>query len=493
MKLPERVEAAIEILKPYQIDRHQIAPLWYQWFLQFRPTTPPPLFDASKGAWAFLGLLLALPIGVVLCAIVWRGLEPIVQGIGVPYTLFFILIATSVFATLASSTTRNIYANIRESIGLPTQADGLWEGFGQDWQPSVPNLRDRADADRFWLRSLWPSPWFRIAGVCGFIAFTVTGQLDPTRLSATFQCAVAVFYFLTSFALTSSQLRQALAPKIFRLWPIVNGAAFGVVLAGLLWAILYSETFLREPRGVMTLSFAVIGLLCHVQDAFLYQQRKLLAESALRAEHERLLAEAKLEKLKAQIEPHFIFNTLAHLRRLITTDSKTAERMAEALSDFLRANLKSMQSNWTTVEEDFKLVEAYLELAKLRIGERLNSTISTVFEAKSIQIPPMMLLTLLENAIQHAVEPNTGITQIDVTAKIEAVNQLVIRVVDTGAGFGVNKTGGSGLGLANIRERLQSIYAGKAELRFTANVPSGVIAELHLPIYDTAARRGTQT
>jgi sensor histidine kinase YesM len=147
-----------------------------------------------------------------------------------------------------------------------------------------------------------------------------------------------------------------------------------------------------------------------------------------------------------------------------------------------------MQRDWTTVEEDFKLAGAYLDLARIRIGERLNPRIHAAFEAKTAEIPPLMVLTLLENAIQHAVEPNAGATAIDVSAELTSTNQLVIRVADTGAGFGANQSGGSGLGLANIRERLQSLYRGEAELKLSANSPSGVVAELRLPFKAVCAQ-----
>ena len=189
--------------------------------------------------------------------------------------------------------------------------------------------------------------------------------------------------------------------------------------------------------------------------------------------------------LKNQIEPHFIFNTLAHLKALIRVDAVAAESMADELSDFLRASLQSLREDRMTVAQDFELVRAYLALASLRMGTRLNVDLQMEPATAHLPVPPLMLQTLVENAIQHGLEPKVGPGQIGVSARLDAsgpTHRLVLVVSDDGVGFGQAKNGGSGLGLVNIRERLATAYGSAAQLSLSANTPQGVVATLSLPI-----------
>ena len=182
---------------------------------------------------------------------------------------------------------------------------------------------------------------------------------------------------------------------------------------------------------------------------------------ALRAERSRQLAEVRLQMLKTQIEPHFIFYTLAHLKALIKSDTMVAESMADELSDFLRASLLSLRQDRMTVAQDFELVHAYLALASLRMGARLTVDLQMESTTIALSVPPLMLQTLVENAIQHGMEPKLGPGHIRVSARLDsarAMPQLVLEDADDGVSFGQAKTGGSGLGLVNIRERLATAF-----------------------------------
>ena len=139
-----------------------------------------------------------------------------------------------------------------------------------------------------------------------------------------------------------------------------------------------------------------------------------------------------------------------------------------------------------TVAQDFELVRAYLALANLRMGARLTVDLQMEPRTATLPVPPLMLQTLVENAIQHGIEPKVGPGHIRVSARLDstgATPRLVLAVADDGVGFGQSNTGGSGLGLVNIRERLATAFGSNAQLTLGANTPQGVIATLSLPVH----------
>ncbi len=192
------------------------------------------------------------------------------------------------------------------------------------------------------------------------------------------------------------------------------------------------------------------------------------------------MLEARLQVMRAQIEPHFLFNTLANVKRLCQTDVGDGLRMLENLVRYLRAALPQMREERSTLGHEADLVEAFLAVLKIRMGTRLDYRVLVPPEARAFIFPPMMLLTLAENAIKHGLNPSPSGGAIEITAAMRG-GALVIQVADTGVGFGVAATGGTGVGLANTRARLAALFGDAADLSLEPNTPTGAIATIRIP------------
>ena len=194
---------------------------------------------------------------------------------------------------------------------------------------------------------------------------------------------------------------------------------------------------------------------------------------------ERKLTEAQMATLQAQVEPHFLFNTLALIGQLIETDPPEAARIHAHLIDYLRATLPQMRSNGGgTLGKQVELSRAYLAIMQARMKERLAVQFSVPDFLGSAPFPPMMLLILIENAIKHGLEPKIEGGRIEVSAHVEHAT-LHVDVRDNGAGF--NPLSDEGVGLANIRERLRLLYGASAELVIEAPLDGGTLASVRVP------------
>lgn len=190
-------------------------------------------------------------------------------------------------------------------------------------------------------------------------------------------------------------------------------------------------------------------------------------------------AEARLQMLEAQIEPHFLFNTLAHVRRLYETDRDAGALMLRNLRNYLSVALPGMRDGAATLGREIDHVCAYLDIQQIRMGHRLAYAIDVPDALRDARLPPLMVLTLVENAVKHGLTPLPEGGHIDVRATATG-SRLTIDVVDTGRGFA--KSQGSGTGLANIRARLASAYGPSASLSLALGPAGGVIATLELPL-----------
>jgi len=197
-----------------------------------------------------------------------------------------------------------------------------------------------------------------------------------------------------------------------------------------------------------------------------------------RAGLEKQALETRLRLLQAQIEPHFLFNTLSNIRRLCQNDVASGRAMLGQLTRYLRAALPKIREEEATLADEIQLVSAYLGLQKIRMGERLRFAIHAPHELLDVRVPPMMLATLVENSIQHGIGPLPEGGSIEVRAE-RIGDRLRLQVADTGRGF--DTTSGTGVGLANVRARLAALYGERARLRFEANAPRGVIATVEIP------------
>ncbi len=208
-------------------------------------------------------------------------------------------------------------------------------------------------------------------------------------------------------------------------------------------------------------------------------------DAAERETMERQLVQARLQVLQAQVEPHFLFNTLAAVDYLIETEPPRASRMQKALITYLRGALPQMRQESSTLGREIKLVGSYLELIKMRIEERLVVEFAIPDSLRSAEFPPMVLQSLVENAIKHGIEPKPEGGKVRLSAGVQGT-QLWVEVGDTGVGlpdgdFMEGPTSGTGLGLQNIRERLAMLYPGKSRLMLRSDDASGTVVRITVP------------
>jgi hypothetical protein len=218
-----------------------------------------------------------------------------------------------------------------------------------------------------------------------------------------------------------------------------------------------------------------------------FSEKRRWAEHWRRAELERLSlhkseSDMRLTLLQAQVEPHFLFNTLASVRSLVSSDPARAAQTIDALARHLRATLPKLRVEpgaTSTLADQFAICASYLELMKLRLGERLQFDLRLPAELRDVPFPPLLLISLVENAIKHGAEPKPGTTQVVLAAR--AVDgRLEVLVEDDGAGLKMGM--GEGTGLANIRAQLRTRFGAAAQLELQERAFGGVIARLVVPL-----------
>lgn len=208
-------------------------------------------------------------------------------------------------------------------------------------------------------------------------------------------------------------------------------------------------------------------------------------DTAERETMERQLAQARLQVLQAQVEPHFLFNTLAAVDYLIETDPPRASKMQKALITYLRGALPQMRQESSTVGRELQLATSYLDLIKMRVEERLEVEIAVPDALRGAQFPPMMLQSLVENAIKHGIEPKPQGGKVRIAAALQN-GLLRVEVSDTGVGIPDDDvlerpTAGTGLGLGNIRERLAMLYGPSGTLMLRSDPDKGTLVRITVP------------
>ena len=214
------------------------------------------------------------------------------------------------------------------------------------------------------------------------------------------------------------------------------------------------------------------------------ERRRREQQAAAQTATDKELAQARLNLLHAQVEPHFLYNTLASAQYLTRTEPAQADRMLGHLIQYLRHSLPSAEETLSTLGEELERARAYLEILKIRMGARLELKIEVPDALRGITLPPMMLQTLVENAIKHGLEPKPGGGTVWILARRDD-GSVAITVADDGQGFGA-AGGGTGIGLRNVRERLRLVYGPRASLAVVANVPDGVAATITVPAQQAA-------
>lgn len=209
------------------------------------------------------------------------------------------------------------------------------------------------------------------------------------------------------------------------------------------------------------------------------ERRRGEQASAAQTATQKELTEAKLHLLHAQVEPHFLYNTLASAQLLTRSDPVRAEAMLGHLIQYLRRSLPNAEDEMSSLGAELERALAYLEILRIRMGDRLAVQVDVAESLRATPMPAMMLQTLVENAIKHGLEPRTGGGTVWIRARRDG-DTVAVTVADDGEGFNT-KTSGSGIGLKNVRERLRLRYAGEANLSVVANFPAGVAATISVP------------
>lgn len=229
--------------------------------------------------------------------------------------------------------------------------------------------------------------------------------------------------------------------------------------------------------GVLLAPWAALAALVRQKDALARHQA--LAFDLERSELERQALDARLHLLQAQVAPHFLFNTLANVQALVDAGSPQAAAVLRSLIAYLRAAVPRLHEAATTLGQELELVQAYLELMHMRMPDRLQFALQVDQAALPLRCPPLTLLTLVENAVRHGIDPSEEGGRIDIGVRRHE-GRCTVRVSDTGVGLRPSGTG-LGIGLSTLRERLQLIFGDDAWLCVSAQQPQGVCAELELP------------
>ena len=303
-------------------------------------------------------------------------------------------------------------------------------------------------------------------------------------VSLTITFAIRGLFWLSARFIGAQRLREwsrARRSLYFSIVPLV-GVAIGWPL-GMKWAfgVDLGRFFSFEQPGSLVASIALATLITLIfRQFFAMKTRQIQAENRA--------TEAQLRLLQAQIEPHFLFNTLANVVSLVEADPPRARAMLESFVDYLRASLTGLGQATHTLGDEIDLVDAYLRIIKMRMEDRLQYTVEVPAELRTRPLPALSLQPLVENAIVHGIEPQIRGGTIRIVARLER-GTLLLTVEDDGAGMGSaspaptpRATRGSGTALANIRERIRQTYGGAATLRLDGVAPQGVRASLSLPI-----------
>jgi sensor histidine kinase YesM len=248
------------------------------------------------------------------------------------------------------------------------------------------------------------------------------------------------------------------------------------------WAFLMPHWWPTALFGLMSCGALMVRDFVRSERAIALRAQQAMERQ--RQESAKQAAEAQLRLLQAQIEPHFLLNTLANVRSLIKRDGDRARDMLDHLSDYLHVALPRMRQSQSTLEREVALSTSYLSIMQIRMGDRLRYRVHLGEGTAHLSFPPMLLQTLVENAVKHGLEPFAEQGEIAIGADIiesPSGDRLRVSVSDTGIGFGRANVPGTGIGLINIRERLQSLYGADASLEIGPNVPHGVVATLSIP------------
>jgi sensor histidine kinase YesM len=326
------------------------------------------------------------------------------------------------------------------------------------------------------------------------VSLAVVGALalNPITFNPFIEILAEAFFvsmvLLFGFKVAGAWRQNVLPRWVAQLLAVALGAALSPLIVQMLSVGGDFSRFLASRPMVhgyvlVTFSAALIGTLFAL--GALYRERDAQARAqalqfALERETlQRQAADARLRLLTAQIEPHFLLNTLANVQQLVESGSPRAAPVFRSLVDYLRAALPQLHQQTATQGDEERLVRAYLELMLMRMPDRLAFTIAIEPALRTLPFPPMALLTLVENAIRHGIDPACDGGRVEVGARPGAGGEVQLWVADTGVGL--SEGGAAGTGLRNLQDRLEAFFGSGASVTLSEQAPQGVRADIRVP------------
>ena len=341
---------------------------------------------------------------------------------------------------------------------------------------------------RWWLGPIWTVLFCMAVALAFTLLFSLQGTEAPgwwagyrSNLVVSLSIGVSARSSLWLGGRVLGSARLARLPQALRSLYFFTAALLGVAVGwplGVYWGTgvdLHALLVVEHPEMLATSVLGALLITMLFSQFFASKARQIRAENAA--------TEARLRLLQAQMEPHFLFNTLANVVSLMETDAPRARLMLESFVDYLRASLSGLGAGSHTLGDEIDLVDAYLRIVKIRMEDRLDYSVDVPAALRALPLPALTLQPLVENAIVHGLEPRIEGGRVRVSARLEG-KALLLTVDDDGQGVGVggaSASTGSGTALANIRSRVAHAYGSGARLTLEAAAPHGAHARLQLP------------
>jgi len=323
-----------------------------------------------------------------------------------------------------------------------------------------------------------------VTAICAIAAAMVVRSFLNTYPDLLVSALCVGYTSMLLFTMAGNMRQSRLPREVVQVGAIVVGSFVGTVLAGIVKGRDIRHMFGERLEGVSITMGLGIGFGCVVVAWYILREKharereRMMRAEAERHQLEKNVLEARLALMQAQVEPHFLFNTLANVQHLVETDPPEASRVLDSLIKYLRAALPQMRESTTNLGRELEMARAFLEINRVRMGSRLQFAIEVPETLKTHAFPPMMLISLVENAVKHGVDPCCDCGTITIRAR-EDEGRLRVSVEDTGEGIKPKK--GGGVGLSNIRERLKALYGTSARLVIEEREPRGVVASIEVP------------
>lgn len=342
-------------------------------------------------------------------------------------------------------------------------------------------------AMKFSIKDKWVKSVLFTSLFCAIIAFATmlvwpSSYYDHALISFGYGYSAIISARIITWRFPSLTARQTDA------FSVIGALIFGSLNAGWWLGYFHGDESAAGIESVIMLG-AVFTVTCFYY--FYAHEQKIIADKELerlkrvQSEQEKAIVLGELKQLQSQIEPHFLFNTLANINVLIEHDPSKAQRMLTQLTELLRATLKKNRTQLSTIKEELDLVAAYLEIQQIRLGDDFTFDIECEDKLAGLALPPLLLQPLVENAVLHGVEPLAERGHIHVSIKRET-DTLCVRVSDNGQGLNpaspAHQSGGNGIGLQNVRERLTALFEADANLQIKENPLKGVTSQICIGI-----------